>query len=157
MLISTKNVPLTDGYRRNLRHEGHNLNLTFGCPTVFATFNFADNYSPLLFQLMQHDGNAEQPDDGEIIGTIGVGAEQLDDAPRMPTLKEMHKLVGKSPRAQAKFFLLMDDLADRFFIGIDGSFIGRHRVHSAVPQCLCEDSYASTCEPSLCGFGIAEL
>ena len=156
MLISTKDVPLTDGYRRNLRHEGHNLNLTFGCLTVFATFNFADNYSPLMFQLVRHDGSAEHPDE-EAVGTIRVDAEQLNDAPRMPTLKEMHKLVGQSPHAQATFFLLLDDLADRFFMGIDRSFVGRHAVHSAVPQNLCEDSYASTCEPSLCGFGIAEL
>ena len=91
------------------------------------------------------------------MGTIDVGAEQPGDAPRMPTLKDMHKLVGQCPRAQAKFFLLMDDLADRFFMGIDGSYVGRHRVRSSVPQRLCEDSYASTCEPSLGGFGIAEL
>ena len=148
MLISTKNVPLTDGYRWNLRHEGHNLNLTFGCLTVFATWNFADNYSPLMFQLVRHDGSAEQPDE-EAVGTIRVDAEQLDDAPRMPTLKEMHKLVGQSPHAQATFFLLLDDLADRFFMGIDRSFVGRHAVHSAVPQNLCEDSYPSTCEPSV--------
>ena len=51
VLISTKDVPLTDGYKRNLRHEGHNLNVMFGCLTVFATFNYADNYSPLLFKL----------------------------------------------------------------------------------------------------------
>ena len=69
----------------------------------------------------------------------------------------MHKLIGQSPHAQATFFLLLDDLADRFFVGIDRSFVGRHAVHSAVPQNLCEDSYASTCEPSLCGFGNAEL
>ena len=135
MLISTKNVPLTDGYRRNLRHEGHNLNLTFGCLTVFATFNFADNDSPLMFQLVRHDGSAEQPDE-EAVGTIRVDAEQLDDAPRMPTLKEMHKLVGQSPHAQATSFYLLDDLADRFFMGIDRSFVGRHAVHSAVPQNL---------------------
>ena len=157
MLISTKHTPLTDGYRRNLRHEGHNLNVMFGSLTVFATFNFADNYAPLMFQLVRHNGSAEQPADGEVVGTIDVSAEQPDDAPRMPTLKEMHKLVGQSPRAQAKFFLLMDDLGDRFFMGIDGSFVGRHRVHSAVPQNLCEDSYASTCEPSLGGLGVGEL
>ena len=28
VLISTKDVPLTDGYKRNLRHESHNLNLS---------------------------------------------------------------------------------------------------------------------------------
>ena len=51
VLISTKDVPLTDGYKRNLRHEGHNLNVMFGSLIVFATFNFADNYAPLLFTL----------------------------------------------------------------------------------------------------------
>ena len=40
VLISTKDVPLTDGYKRNLRHEGHNLNMMFGSLTVFATFQF---------------------------------------------------------------------------------------------------------------------
>ncbi len=50
VLVSTKDVPLTDGYKRNLRHEGHNLNVTEGALVVFATFNFADTYSPLLFR-----------------------------------------------------------------------------------------------------------
>ena len=51
VLISTKDVPLTDGYKRNLRHESHNLNVTEGALVVFATFNFADTYSPLLFPI----------------------------------------------------------------------------------------------------------
>ena len=42
VLISTKDVPLTDGYKKNLRHESHNLNVTEGALVVFATFNFAD-------------------------------------------------------------------------------------------------------------------
>ena len=54
--------------------------------------NFTDNYAPLMF-------SAEQPEDGEVVGAISVGAEQPDDAPRMPTLKNMRKLVGQSPRA----------------------------------------------------------
>jgi len=99
MLVSTKHVPLTDGYRRNLRHEGHNLNVMLGALTVFATCNFADNYAPLMFQLVRHNGSAEQPENGEVVGASNVGAEQPDDAPRMPTLKNMRKLVGQSPRA----------------------------------------------------------
>ena len=53
VLISTRDVPLTDGYKRNLRHESHNLNVTERALVVFATFNFADTYSPLLFQLVR--------------------------------------------------------------------------------------------------------
>ena len=49
LLISTKDVPLTDGCKKNLRHESHNLNVTEGALVVFATFNFADTYSPLCF------------------------------------------------------------------------------------------------------------
>ena len=43
---------MTDGYKRNLRHESHNLNVAEGALVVLATFNFADTYSPLLFQLV---------------------------------------------------------------------------------------------------------
>ena len=42
-MISTKDVPLTDGYKRNLRHEGHNLNVVFGSWPVSASVNVADN------------------------------------------------------------------------------------------------------------------
>ena len=38
VLISTKDVPLTDGYKRNLRHESHKPNVTEGALVVFATF-----------------------------------------------------------------------------------------------------------------------
>jgi hypothetical protein len=77
VLISTKDVPLTDGYKRNLRHEGHNLNVMFGSLTVFVTFNFADNYAPILFKLC----NAE-----EVIGdiTCDLTAEQPD----MPSMQQ---------------------------------------------------------------------
>ena len=53
VLISTKDVPLTDGYKRNLRHESHNLNVTEGALVVLATFNVADTYSPLMFRLVR--------------------------------------------------------------------------------------------------------
>ena len=74
----------------------------------------------------------------------------------MPTLKRMHQLVGHSPRAQVTFFLLLGSIADLFFMGIDGSSIGRQSMHSVAPRNLSEDHYASTLEPSLGGFGIAE-
>ena len=43
-------------------------------------------------------------------------------APDMPSLQEMHRLIAQSPRAQSKFFLLMDDIADIYFMGMDYSF-----------------------------------
>jgi hypothetical protein len=147
MLISTKDVPFTDGSKRNLRHEGHNLNVTYGSLVVFATFNFADAYSPVLFQLL----DAQE----EVIGDIRFNL--ADDAPAMPTLQQMHRLIAQSPRAQAKFFLLMDDIADIYLMGMDQSFIGRHQVQQSFHHSSREDTFASTAIPSLGGYGIAEL
>ena len=95
VLISTKDVPLTDGYKRNLRHESHNLNIAEGALVVFATFNFADNYAPLLFQLVRggSDGSVEH------IGE-DIVCRLTDDAPNMPSLQQMHQLRAQAPRAQ---------------------------------------------------------
>ena len=152
VLISTKEVPLTDGYKRNLRHESHNLNVTEGALVVFATFNFADTYSPLLFQLVRGTPGGSVEHIGE-----DIVSHLTDDAPNMPTLQQMHQLIAQSPRAQAKFFLLMDDIADIYFMGMDRSFIGRHQVQESFHHRHREDQLASTGIPSLGGYGIAEL
>ena len=152
VLIATKDVPLTDGYKRNLRHESHNLNVTEGALVVFATFNFADTYSPLLFQLVRGGS-------GGSVENIGhdIVCRLTDDAPNMPSLQQMHQLIAQSPRAQAKFFLLMDDIADIYFMGMDQSFIGRHYVQQSFHHKHREDQLASTAIPSLGGYGVAEL
>ena len=123
VMISTKDVPFTDGYKRNLRHESHNLNVAEGALVVFATFNFADTYSPLLFQLVRGSSGGSVEHIGD-----DIVCKLTDDAPSMPSLQQMHQLIAQSPRAQAKFFLLMDDIADIYFMGMDQSFIGRHHV-----------------------------
>lgn len=61
MLIVTKDVPFTDGSKRSLRHEGHALNVTYGSLQVFATYNFADSYSSILFQLLKSDEHWTMP------------------------------------------------------------------------------------------------
>ena len=69
----------------------------------------------------------------------------------------MHQLIAQSPRSQVQFFKLMDDIADIYFMGINGSSIGRHHVPFLFNHSCQEDKFASTCVPSLAGFGIAEL
>ena len=51
VLLSSKEVSLTDGYNSYLRHDDHNLNARFGSLTVFVTFKVADTYAPLMFTL----------------------------------------------------------------------------------------------------------
>ena len=58
---------------------------------------------------------------------------------------------------QVQFFKLMDDIADIYFMGINGSSIGRHHVAALFSHRLQEDNFACTCVPSLGGYGIAEL
>ena len=41
-LIISRDVPLNDGYKRNLRHEGNNIKMKFGSLAMLATLNFAD-------------------------------------------------------------------------------------------------------------------
>ena len=122
------------------------MNVAFGSLTVFVTFNFADNYAPLLFKLC----NGE-----EVIGdiTCDLSAEQPD----MPSLHRMQQFNAESPRSQEQFFKLMDDIVDIYFMGIDGSFIGTHHVKQLVRQSHREDPFPCTCIPGLGGFGIAEL
>ena len=88
---------------------------------------------------------------GDIV--YDLNAEQPD----MPLLHRMHQLIAESSRAQVQFFKLMDDIVDIYLMGIDGSFIGHHHVHCIFNGALQEDGLASTCVPSLGGFGIAEL
>ena len=79
------------------------------------------------------------------------------DAPEMPTLKDMHKLLAQSPRSQSKFFILMDDIVDIYLLGFDQSFYGAHHVRQSFHQSDREDGFASTGMPTLGGYGIAEL
>ena len=51
----------------------------------------------------------------------------------------------------------MDDIVDIYFMGINGSSIGRHHVPPLFNHTQQEDQLASTCVPSLGGYGIAAL
>merc|ERR1712023_446579 len=75
----------------------------------------------------------------------------------MPTLQRMHQLIAQSPRAQSKFFLLMDDIVDIYLMGMDNSFYGRHNVQQSYHSGLREDDFASTALTSLGGYAIAGL
>ena len=118
-----------------------------GTLTVFATSNFADNYSPVLFQVL---GSKNKLLDA-------LPFRLTDAAINMPRLKKMRQFIAQSPRAQAKFFLRLDDIADMSSIGMDQSHIGRHHVQQSFHQQHRADQLASIAIPSLGGFGVAEL
>ena len=153
VLFSTAKVPFTDGYRRNLRHEGHNLNAVHGPLKIFMTANFADVYSPVLLSMILADGNGNpfaEP------ATMPWPASLTKQCPEMCTLQSMHRLVAQRPRTQAKFFLLMDDLVDRYLLSIGDSNIGCHK-RQIQSHLKVEDDFCSSGEPGLAGFAENEM
>ena len=149
LLLSTADVPSTEGRKRKLRFNGHANNLLWGPPSFFVTPNFADTYNPLVKML--HDGpsrdshmnicgGASQPAaDGASQPAARAGSSDAPGPeplrgylaptePRMPSLSRMHEIVAADPRAQAKFFLLMSELHDRFIFGVE-------RLHRTANTC----------------------
>ena len=79
------------------------------------------------------------------------------DAPEMPTLKHMHKLITQPPRPQPKFFILINDIVDICLLGFDQTFYGKHHVRQSFHQSDREDGVGSTGMPALGGYGVVEV
>ena len=65
----------------------------------------------------------------------------------MPSLRGMHEIVARDPRAQAKFFLLMSELHYRYIIGIERLHIGRTTL--ARPLQPVHDEVAASLQPCI--------
>ena len=71
-------------------------------------------------------------------------ADLATQCPDMCTLQEMHRRVAACPRTQAKFWLLMDDLVDRYLLAIGHYYVGSHRNAQLSTYNLIEDDYCSS-------------
>ena len=143
LLLSTSDVPGTEGRKTALRFNGHGNNLKFGAASFFVTPNFADTYSPLVLQLHEGPGKRSHLD---IRGASQrAGPDLRSPAPTMPSLERMHQIVAADPRAQAKFFLLMTELHYRYIIGVERLFVGRATL--ARQAVSTEDDVAASLQP----------
>ena len=145
LLLSTSDVPGTEGRKTALRFDGHGNNLKFGASSFFVTPNFADTYSPLVVQLHEGPGKRSHLDirGAEVVRAGGITAAE----PIMPPLERMHQIVAADPRAQAKFFLLMTELHYRFLIGLERLHIGRMTL--ARQAVTTQDEVAASLQPSI--------
>ena len=85
LLLSTSDVPGTEGRKTALRFDGHGNNLLFGASSFFVTPNFADTYSPLVVQLHEGPGKRSHLD---IRGAAVARASGITGAePIMPPLE----------------------------------------------------------------------
>ena len=154
LLLSTANVPGTEGRKQSLRHIMHASNIMFGSATFFVTPNHADTYSPLMLLLQ----NGPARDDH-----LNIDAPQLDaglpdekfvfdirsEAPSMPSLHRMHQIAAGNPRAQARFYLLMQTLHFGCLHGFDKLHIGRDNLVSPSRKHPRHDSFASKLQPAI--------
>jgi len=133
------------------------MTLIFGPAVLFITFNFADLYSPIC--IWMDDGPSSSSS-----SSTNVRLRVAVDDPYVPSLREMRRRLSKNPRALAKFFLLMQELACRFILGIDDIHLGKHyiapsarwpRSGAAQPAALREDVCCASSGPSLVGFPTA--
>ena len=89
LLLSTANVPGTEGRKTALRYDGNGNNIFFGASIVFLTMNFADTYHYLMALLGDGPGPRSH---------LPVEAEQylsqpiVQDEPCMPSLQRMHQI-----------------------------------------------------------------
>ena len=151
LLLSTSDVPGTEGRKTALRFDGHGNNLKFGAASFFVTPNFADTYSPLVLQLHEGPGKRSHLDicGGALTRAGGAsqpaGPDLRSPAPTMPSLERMHQIVAADPRAQAKFFLLMTELHYRYIIGLERLHVGRTAL--ARQAVSTEDEVAASLQP----------
>ena len=148
LLLSTSDVPGTEGRKTQLRYNGHGNNLLFGAASFFVTPNFADTYSPLVVQLHEGPGKHSHLKIGGASQSTEP-AEATSDItkaqPRMPSLQRMHQIVAADPRAQAKFGILMTELHYRFVMGVERLHIGRLTL--ARPLIPVHDEIAASLQP----------
>ena len=77
----------------------------------------------------------------------------------MPTLRDMHHIIGAHPTIQAKLFLFLEEVLIKELLYIEGAFIGRKsfRASGLTSSFVFEDDYTSNGEPRLATFATAML
>ena len=129
-----------------LRQSGHSMNLFRGPMTGFYTTNFAETWSPILALLA--DGPGEPL--GRRIRTLS------QDAPAMPSLRDMHRIAAQRPMLQAWHYLLHDAAMHTEILCVEKACLGKYQYDWREDNLSNEDDLASTCEPGIYNF-ISEL
>jgi hypothetical protein len=146
LLLSTSDVPGTEGRKTALRFNGLGNNILFGASTFFTTPNFADTYSSLVLQLHEGPPQNSHLHINSTCDASELAAHPLTQAkPCMPSLMRMHQIVAEDPRAQANFFILMSELHSRYIIRLDRLHIGRLTL--AKPGAARQDGLATSLQP----------
>ena len=160
LLMSTATVPLTEGHKMATRHFGFALSNHFGSLKLFYTANFADTYSPITVMLYDGEFCGVALEHARCLGRRSVNL--FENAPEMPTLRDMHRIVAAHPTIQARLFIHLERVLMTELLCIQGAFIGFVALDTMNDSGLpgvhsYEDDYASNGEPGLANFATAVL
>ena len=142
------------------RHFGFALSNHFGPLKLFYTANFADTYSPMTVALYDGELSGVAAEHARCLGRTTV--KLFENTPRMPTLRDMHRIVAAHPTIQARLFLLLESVLLSEMLCVQDAVIGQVRLDafsdSMLPRCTSyEDDYASNGEPGLANFATSML
>ena len=142
------------------RHFGFALSNHFGPLKLFCTVMFADTYSPITVALYDGELSGVAVERARCLGRATV--KLFENTPRMPTLRDMHRIVAAHPTIQARLFLLLEGVLLTEMLCVQDAFIGEVSLNvvpnSMPPRCTSyEDDYASNGEPGLANFATALL
>ena len=128
LLMSTATVPLTEGHKMTTRHFGFALSNHFGPLKLFYTANFADTYSPLTVALYDGELSGVAVEHARCLGRATVNL--FENTPRMPTLRDMHRIVAAHPTIQARLYLHLEGVLVTEMLCVQGTFIGSKSLDS---------------------------
>ena len=123
LLLSTSDVPGTEGRKTALRFDWHGNNLKFCASSFFVIPNFADTYRLLVVQFQEGPGKRGHLDirGAKVVRPSGITGVEPSMSPR----ERLHQIEAADPRARTKFFLLSTEPHYCFLIGLERLHIGR--------------------------------
>ena len=99
VLQASSNVLGTEGHRSQIRLRGHAAGWHYGPSHIFVTPNLADSRASLLLQLHLQGGSRVEAYEVDLAWDL--------EAPALPSLSAMRRILAADPVSQARFFDVM--------------------------------------------------
>ena len=99
VLQASSNVLGTEGHRSQIRLRGHAAGWHYGPSRIFVTPNLADSRASLLLQLHLQGGSRVEAYEVDLAWDL--------EAPALPSLSAMRRILAADPISQARFFDVM--------------------------------------------------
>ena len=104
------------------RHFGFALSSHFGPLRLFYAASLAGTYSFITVALYDGELSGVAVERARCLGRAAV--KLFENTPRMPTLRDMHRIVAAHPTIQARLFLLLEGVLLTEMLCVQDASIG---------------------------------